>query len=395
MPRREQGALKQLFSVCFFLFWCIFTLTVCQSLRLPKNLAALVLLGLFLLAGGALAGPVDRMSPRAFRTLFFALLCAAFAVCFWLAYRMRIHLPTDTDIIFTSVADILRDGKLDEANPRIDANYFPGLKLYTNNDYFCRYPNNIGLLMLYVGLYAVCGPFGFEAGTDAGQAPAIFLTALAVAVTVFFLCCCARLLLRCNSSVLYTLLLSYAFLPFVFGVPNFYTDLWVIFFTVAGVYCYLRGTRRDTLRLWLPFVGGILLAVGIQMKPTAAVAVVAIGIESLITPPWGARRFAPLLALLSGVLLFTGGFVFLYFSNLLAGGLALLRKKVDAVFLCDLTVFGLILFLMLFENGARRAMLAAPFLILNAVFLQKELGKGSGNFHGKGSASPPFPVNMD
>lgn len=285
LPHREQGTLKQLFTVCFFLFWCIFTLVVCQSLRLPKNLAALVLLGLFLLAGGALADPVDRMSPRAFRTLFAALLCAAFAAGFWLAYQMRINLPTDTDIIFTSVADILRDGKLDEANPRIDANYFPGLKLYTNNDYFCRYPNNIGLLMLYVGLYAMCGPFDFEAGTDAGQAPAIFLTALAVAAAVFFLCRCARLLFLRNSSVLFTLLLSYAFLPFVFGVPNFYTDLWVIFFTVAGVYCYLRGTRCDTPRLWLPFVGGILLAVGIQMKPTAAVAVVAVGIESLITPP--------------------------------------------------------------------------------------------------------------
>ncbi len=505
LPQTGQSAIKRAFSVCFFLFWCIFTLTICLNFSLFKNLAALALAGLLLLAGRAAAGPVDRMSPRAFRLLFALLLCAAFAGSFWMAYQMRIHLPTDTDIIFTSVADILRDGRLDEANPAIDASYFPGLALYTNNDYFCRYPNNIGLLMLYVGLYAVCKGFGFEAGTDAGQAPAIFLTALAVAATVFLLCRCARLLFQRNSCVLFTLLLCYAFLPFTFGISNFYTDLWVVFFAVAGVYCYLRAKQSGASSLLRLFTCGVLLAAGIQMKPTAAVVVVAICIDlALSASPPISRRAVQILTFLSGVLLFTIGFVLwyrtcglfdfsrtdeigapwqlwfligshakgglelhtdmrfaasfptmaersaavweravqnyraysfpefllflrekllyawgsgmfecdgyllwplesnwtvyltqpqyhttgmvhaysevylllIYFSNLLADGLALLRKKAEAVFLSNLSVFGLIIFLMLFENGARRVTLAVPFLILNVVFLMREASKG-------------------
>ncbi len=210
------------------------------------------------------------------------MLGSAFAVSIYLAYEMRIHLPGDTDIIFASVADLLRDGKLNEANPRIDAMHYPGLGLYTNNDYFCRYPNNIGLLMLYAGVYAFGGKTWLPASTEEGHLPAIVMTSLAVAVTILLVCLCIKIVFKKNSYVLFTLLLCYAFLPFVFSIPNFYTDLWVLPFTAGGVYCYLSNKFSAAPKGWRGFLAGLLLSVGVQMKITAAIGFVVIVLDLLL-----------------------------------------------------------------------------------------------------------------
>ena len=86
-----------------------------------------MLLLLFLIVGGRLADPIDRLSAKKFNALFVLLLGSAFAVSIYLAYEMRIHLPGDTDIIFASVADLLRDGKLNEANRALTRCIIPGL----------------------------------------------------------------------------------------------------------------------------------------------------------------------------------------------------------------------------------------------------------------------------
>ena len=276
--------LKMIFSVLFFALLCILGLLVSSTYSILVNCTALLCLLLFLIVGGRLADPIDRLSAKKFNALFVLLLGSAFAVSIYLAYEMRIHLPGDTDIIFASVADLLRDGKLNEANPRIDAMHYPGLGLYTNNDYFCRYPNNIGLLMLYAGVYAFGGKTGLPASTDAGHLPAIVMTSLAVAVTILLVCLCIKIVFKKNSYALFTLLLCYAFLPFVFSIPNFYTDLWVLPFTAGGVYCYLSNKFSAAPKGWRGFLAGLLLSVGVQMKITAAIGFVVIVLDLLLGP---------------------------------------------------------------------------------------------------------------
>ena len=261
-----------------------------------------------LIVGGRLADPIDRLSAKKFNALFVLLLGSAFAVSIYLAYEMRIHLPGDTDIIFASVADLLRDGKLNEANPRIDAMHYPGLGLYTNNDYFSRYPNNIGLLMLYAGVYAFGGKTGLPASTDAGHLPAIVMTSLAVAVTILLVCLCIKIVFKKNSYVLFTLLLCYAFLPFVFSIPNFYTDLWVLPFTAGGVYCYLSNKFSAAPKGWRGFLAGLLLSVGVQMKITAAIGFVVIVLDLLLSRH--VHRWKNL------ALLFLGFFFFIRFYSM-------------------------------------------------------------------------------
>lgn len=488
--------LKMIFSVLFFALLCILGLLVSSTYSILVNCTALLCLLLFLIVGGRLADPIDRLSAKKFNALFVLLLGSAFAVSIYLAYEMRIHLPGDTDIIFASVADLLRDGKLNEANPRIDAMHYPGLGLYTNNDYFCRYPNNIGLLMLYAGVYAFGGKTGLPASTEEGHLPAIVMTSLAVAVTILLVCLCIKIVFKKNSYALFTLLLCYAFLPFAFSIPNFYTDLWVLPFTAGGVYCYLSNKFSAAPKGWRGFLAGLLLSVGVQMKITAAIGFVVIVLDLLlgrhvhrwknlallflgfflflfaftawyrysgiidftrsdeIGAPWNlwvlfgshdkggdteiykdtafaaafptmeersaaiwkrifenyrSYSFSEFLELLRNKLLFAWNnsmfesseyllwplesnwtvyitqpqffptqliraystiyMLFLYAANILSAGVALFRKKINFTFIPNLFVFGTMLYLLIFENAPRRAMIAVPFMIYNVIFL--------------------------
>lgn len=60
--------------------------------------------------------------------------------------------------------------------------------------------------------------------------------------------------------------------------------------------------------------------------------------------------------------------LFLYAANILSAGVALFRKKINFTFIPNLFVFGTMLYLLIFENAPRRAMIAVPFMIYNVIF---------------------------
>ena len=61
--------------------------------------------------------------------------------------------------------------------------------------------------------------------------------------------------------------------------------------------------------------------------------------------------------------------LFLYAANVLSAGISLFNKKTNSTFFPNLFIFGTMLYLQLFENAPRRAMIAIPFMICNSVFL--------------------------
>lgn len=61
--------------------------------------------------------------------------------------------------------------------------------------------------------------------------------------------------------------------------------------------------------------------------------------------------------------------LFLYAANILSAGVGLFRKKINFTFIPNLFVFGTMLYLLIFENAPRRAMIAVPFMIYNVIFL--------------------------
>ena len=60
--------------------------------------------------------------------------------------------------------------------------------------------------------------------------------------------------------------------------------------------------------------------------------------------------------------------LFLYLCTVCSAGAAAVRRE-DALFLPQLCIFGVMLYLQIFENAARRAMIAIPFMIFCTVFL--------------------------
>lgn len=488
--------MKNTFAWLFFVLICTFFVLIGMVHSVLAIGLTFLFVLLFLIVANSLTRPIDKLSAHKFNVLFFALLCVALVFSIYLAFKMRIHLPGDTDIIFASVADILKDGKLNEINPSISGVHYPGVGLYTNNDYFCRFPNNIGLLLIYVSIYALGGKAGIPENTSQGQLPAIVATAIAVSLTVLFIALCVKIVYKRNSYALITLLLCYVFLPFVFGIPNFYTDLWVLPFTLGGVYCYLKNKLSKSDKKYLSFLAGFLIALGVQMKITAAVALVAIVIDLFLSNTKG--KWKSLTLLLFGFISFTAIFIFwyrysgfidfsrsdeigapwnlwllfgshdvgggteiypdtifaasfptmqersaaiwqrvfenyrsysffefltflrnkmlfawnngmfesnlyllwpvesnwtayltqpqflpsqiisafsniymlfLYASSALSAGVSIVKKKLDYTFLSNLFIFGIMLYLQLFENAPRRAIIAIPFMIFNVIFL--------------------------
>ena len=72
--------LKMIFSVLFFALLCILGLLVSSTYSILVNCTALLCLLLFLIVGGRLADPIDRLSAKKFNALFVLLLGSAFAV---------------------------------------------------------------------------------------------------------------------------------------------------------------------------------------------------------------------------------------------------------------------------------------------------------------------------
>ena len=64
-----------------------------------------------------------------------------------------------------------------------------------------------------------------------------------------------------------------------------------------------------------------------------------------------------------------GHMMMLYLASLLSGLVSFAKKKVDSSFFFHLCIFGIMLYLQIFETAPRRAILALPFLFFNLIYL--------------------------
>ena len=98
-------------------------------------------------------------------------------------------------------------------------------------DYFVYYYNNIALLLLFSGLYALAGVFGFEFAGNASMGLAVVFSAAVLACTVVLLCKLVAQAAGRGGRPLeaLALLLCALCLPFYFYTPVFYTDAFAMF----------------------------------------------------------------------------------------------------------------------------------------------------------------------
>ena len=286
----------------FMLYWALLCGIVCLANPPKATLLALAALPVLVCVGQGLTA-WEKRKPKLFWAAFAVLAAVFFAAAALYALEARIRLPSDTDILYASVGDLLRDGVLNETNPNMEL-YYPGMGLVTNADYFCMYYNNIAALLMLFAAYRLMP--GYIPGTAQGQTPALLLAVLCMAVTVLLLCAAVYMLTRRGSAVMLTLLLCCVFQPFYFGLVNFYTDILMLPFAVGGAAAlgaaYVSGRRR-----WL-CLAGLVWAFGVCVKVSTGILVIAAVPAVLLRPHPPAQRLRNLAALLlpfaAGLLLF-------------------------------------------------------------------------------------------
>lgn len=156
------------FFACLMAGFLAFSAFAMQDFLLVLALAA-VLAAAFFLAARRLAAcsrPQALKWPlRAGYALFFVALCV-----FGLLALPSPH--SDLAAVYGAIPDVLDNFTLDGAYA----------------DYFVYYYNNIALLLLFSGLYALAGVFGFEFAGNASMGLAVVFSAAVLACTVVLLC---------------------------------------------------------------------------------------------------------------------------------------------------------------------------------------------------------------
>lgn len=177
-------------------------------------------------------------------------------------------------------------------------------KTYRYWEYFTRCPHNLGLVYLLAGMFRLCGALSWHDR---------YMQAVLLGTLLFVpgLLAAARILRRLGGVRAQTrlLLLFGTCLPLLYATAELYTDAFSLSFPAMSIYCALRVREERTpwrAALWMAAFAAVSF-VGIQIRQTSAVAVIACGIWLLLSCPPG--RFCGALALTLCVLVAGGAAV--------------------------------------------------------------------------------------
>ena len=277
--------LQKALWICFL---CLMAgLLVCAALAMQDILFVLALAAalaaIFFWAArhlAALQRPRALEWPlRAGYALFFVLLCV-----FGLLALPSPH--SDLAAVYGSVPDVLDDFVLNGAYA----------------DYFIYYYNNLFLLLLLSGLYGLAGLFGLEFAGNASMGLAVVFSAAVLACTVMLLC---KLAAQASGHggrrvEALALLVCALCLPFYFYAPVFYTDAFAMFFLVAEAWLLFRFSQGGGLPA--AAACGAVAGLGVLMKGTLAVPVVALAISICFMGGLAVKKRLAGLAVLLGAL---------------------------------------------------------------------------------------------
>lgn len=209
------------------------------------------------------------------------LACAAalyFLVQLAMGAAMRYVPITDTEQCFTA-AQLL-----------VDKGTYGGTYRYW--EYFTRCPHNLGLVYLLAGMFKACGALGWH---DRYMQAVLLNTLLFVPGLLAAARVCRRLGgVRAQTRLL---LLFGSCLPLLYATTELYTDAFSLSFPAMTVYCALRVREAESRRGAAAWAAAFALVsfIGVQIRLTSAMAVIACGIWLLLA--CAPRRFLAALAL--------------------------------------------------------------------------------------------------
>lgn len=266
------NVLPTLFQCGFVGIMLLFTASIAFANNIYVTLYGVAALIIFLFVGYYLAKPINKITKRHFFILLSILLCLYFAFNFYVAYSLKYIIPPDTDIIYVSVADLMDDGRLNSINANLPM-YYTDMKLNTNADYFCMFPNNIAHLLTLYFAFLLAKPFGIQPVTPEGHVWAIFISSLVMALSVLFVCLIVYRLFHSNAATLFALFLCAICPTFYYSVPNFYTDTYILLPTLMALYFFIIFITNGKYRYF--FISVTLFTWASLVKITAVVVLVA------------------------------------------------------------------------------------------------------------------------
>lgn len=283
MTRIRSGVIRAFyigFSALFLsLFACAifnFPATGCNPLMVLL-LSALWLM-LLLLAAGALTR-LAQGKPRLLRRIVVCVLCCMAAVMFAFGRILETRPIFDFGALHYGAVAWAQTGSLG------------GYEAY-----FCKFPNNIGGVLFLKNLYAAAAAAGCRDYYLIGTLANILLIVGSAALTIAI----ARRLAG-DQGALTVLLIWAGMLPLYFYAPIFYSDTLSMLFPLLAYLFYLRAAEAASLpgRLAWMAGAGAACAVGMTIKFTVLIALIAIALEILFNGP--VKRMLPPLLCASAV----------------------------------------------------------------------------------------------
>lgn len=164
------------------------------------------------------------------------------------------------------------------------------------SDYFFYFPNNLGGMSLLAFFFRIASIFNIHNYSMVAMAANALLN---VVMMLLCFCICKRLVsIKTAVFVLFIFMIS---LPSYFGAAVFYTDVFTMVYPVLFYYLYLR--LRDTADIKYKLLYFVLMGltawVGMTVKFTVVIIVIAIAIELILRLEW--KRLVAGIVIISAV----------------------------------------------------------------------------------------------
>ncbi len=156
-------------------------------------------------------------------------------------------------------------------------------------DYYYYFPNNLGSMGFLYFFFKVASLFGIKDFFNAGM----FLNSILSVSMMFVVFLTCKRLLGIKQAV-FSLLLFAVSLPFYFIAPVFYTDALSMLFPVLFYYLYLIWKDASDLKkqCLIVLLMGVVASIGMQVKFTVVVMVIAVTIDMIFNVNWKKCVFA-------------------------------------------------------------------------------------------------------
>lgn len=197
-------------------------------------------------------------------------------------FRLRFTPTFDMDAIYGGAIQWLQDGSF--------TNYY---------EYYGYFPNNLGAMTILHTVFGLASLFGVS---DFFAAGIVFNSLLLTATVLVVSLTCKKI--RDEVAGVMALLFFLICIPFLFMGAAFYTDSLSLLFPSLFYYLYLHYKEQEALKKQLLFAAlmGAALAIGLLIKFTVLIILVAVVIDALLCMNW------------KKVCLFTGCSLFLSFA---------------------------------------------------------------------------------